>query len=104
MIRRPPISTLFPYTTLFRSQLRPWPSVSANARTIRARLPEQSRPARAFEIRRGFGGQARRNRRLTSRRANGRRRLVVVAEILFVAEGWAEGARIFTGAGTAVGL
>src|ERR1043166_3316352 len=24
MIRRPPRSTLFPYTTLFRSQLRPW--------------------------------------------------------------------------------
>src|SRR3989442_14464878 len=26
MIRRPPRSTLFPYTTLFRSQLRPMPS------------------------------------------------------------------------------
>src|SRR3712207_7245215 len=24
MIRRPPRSTLFPYTTLFRSQIRPW--------------------------------------------------------------------------------
>src|SRR5947199_1095157 len=24
MIRRPPISTLFPYTTLFRSRLRKW--------------------------------------------------------------------------------
>src|SRR3989442_11832527 len=25
MIRRPPRSTLFPYTTLFRSRLWPWP-------------------------------------------------------------------------------
>src|SRR5215203_6439971 len=26
MIRRPPRSTLFPYTTLFRSGTRPWPA------------------------------------------------------------------------------
>src|SRR5260370_16603975 len=35
MIRRPPRSTLFPYTTLFRS--RPWPQ----------RLPGRTRPAAA---------------------------------------------------------
>src|SRR5260370_10302268 len=28
MIRRPPRSTLFPYTTLFRSRCRPWSSAS----------------------------------------------------------------------------
>src|SRR3712207_7383637 len=29
MIRRPPRSTLFPYTTLFRSEVRPWPTRSS---------------------------------------------------------------------------
>src|SRR6266403_3175235 len=29
MIRRPPRSTLFPYTTLFRSRPRPWPGLSS---------------------------------------------------------------------------
>src|SRR2546422_7570391 len=36
MIRRPPRSTLFPYTTLFRSHVRPTPVVSA-------RPPSQAR-------------------------------------------------------------
>src|SRR2546427_3894610 len=31
MIRRPPRSTLFPYTTLFRSQLRPHPELPPRA-------------------------------------------------------------------------
>src|SRR2546422_1420662 len=29
MIRRPPRSTLFPYTTLFRSRARPWSDIRA---------------------------------------------------------------------------
>src|SRR5438552_15001118 len=29
MIRRPPRSTLFPYTTLFRSPVAPWPRIHA---------------------------------------------------------------------------
>src|SRR5256885_4680946 len=33
MIRRPPRSTLFPYTTLFRSELFPGPGGSPNGRT-----------------------------------------------------------------------
>src|SRR2546430_12535229 len=33
MIRRPPRSTLFPYTTLFRSPTRPAPSSAARSRT-----------------------------------------------------------------------
>src|SRR2546427_2220884 len=33
MIRRPPRSTLFPYTTLFRSTCPPWPLSSSSRRT-----------------------------------------------------------------------
>src|SRR2546422_3782478 len=43
MIRRPPRSTLFPYTTLFRSQLqslKPALDAISHAYGIRARLPE----------------------------------------------------------------
>src|SRR6266513_5172589 len=40
MIRRPPRSTLFPYTTLFRSRTTPCP---ARPRTARARRPALSR-------------------------------------------------------------
>src|SRR5690348_18491081 len=35
MIRRPPRSTLFPYTTLFRSALRPRPGEAAPGRAAR---------------------------------------------------------------------
>src|ERR1039457_7502879 len=38
MIRRPPRSTLFPYTTLFRSQLRQW----GTARFLRAPRPRSA--------------------------------------------------------------
>src|SRR6266700_1296117 len=45
MIRRPPRSTLFPYTTLFRSQ---WPShLAQNAGVVRMRL--RSHPVRSEE-------------------------------------------------------
>src|SRR3989449_10733675 len=37
MIRRPPRSTLFPYTTLFRSTLAP----RASAEEVRARCPDE---------------------------------------------------------------
>src|SRR2546430_8031099 len=54
MIRRPPRSTLFPYTTLFRSSLRiaaptaaygsfrPSPATSASARPTRSRSEEHT--------------------------------------------------------------
>src|SRR5258707_10798169 len=42
MIRRPPRSTLFPYTTLFRSQ---WPPTSGKTRC--GRSPPPARPVRA---------------------------------------------------------
>src|SRR2546430_13694081 len=35
MIRRPPRSTLFPYTTLFRSMIAPCPDRAAEAHTFR---------------------------------------------------------------------
>src|SRR3712207_8722579 len=38
MIRRPPRSTLFPYTTLFRSLLAPYIELLANNRRLRAIL------------------------------------------------------------------
>src|SRR5437867_10006652 len=41
MIRRPPRSTLFPYTTLFRSQWRSRKSPNGNSRS---RRPRKSRP------------------------------------------------------------
>src|SRR3989442_7058463 len=40
MIRRPPRSTLFPYTTLFRSEARSWPTRPAACDV----LPEASSP------------------------------------------------------------
>src|SRR3712207_8943048 len=57
MIRRPPRSTLFPYTTLFRSRLRRPPSISACPapgsamcfRTFRVSLPAR---AETSELRR----------------------------------------------------
>src|SRR5688572_32470086 len=46
MIRRPPRSTLFPYTTLFRSRKRRWParssSISRGGLTSAAFLPARS--------------------------------------------------------------
>src|SRR6266850_4017072 len=42
MIRRPPISTLFPYTTLFRSSCRPTTQVSTRA-CNRAQGPHEDR-------------------------------------------------------------
>src|SRR5688572_31970780 len=52
MIRRPPRSTLFPYTTLFRSQYRP---------ALRARDGQRGRPAAA-----PGGGRDRKSTRLNS--------------------------------------
>src|SRR2546422_3059763 len=50
MIRRPPRSTLFPYTTLFRSPPAPWPSAGAGPHRG-PRLPRRRRlrPTRSEE-------------------------------------------------------
>src|SRR5215475_15656002 len=44
MIRRPPRSTLFPYTTLFRSCVTPWhrPRLTGHASACRARSEEHT--------------------------------------------------------------
>src|SRR5687768_17877607 len=44
MIRRPPRSTLFPYTTLFRSQ--PWPTRRQRSTTSRPRSGTRHHPGR----------------------------------------------------------
>src|SRR2546430_12616830 len=52
MIRRPPRSTLFPYTTLFRSQQRNWPKTASCKKTPRSPQScrrQQDRPARSEE-------------------------------------------------------
>src|SRR2546430_5304771 len=48
MIRRPPRSTLFPYTTLFRSPSRPRRTCSRRSATS-ARARRSTRPARSEE-------------------------------------------------------
>src|SRR5689334_23976746 len=65
MIRRPPRSTLFPYTTLFRSQGQMAPSGAARhpARVL-ARL--QERPRRLQDGRQDRGLQDRKSTRLNS--------------------------------------
>src|SRR5437899_10584479 len=55
MLLRPPRSTLFPYTTLFRSRRCEWPGVSPTGlpgRGARARLPPAERPPGAVRSRR----------------------------------------------------
>src|SRR5438067_8327644 len=46
MIRRPPRSTLFPYTTLFRSFARSAPREAAHARPALVRRPQRGRAGR----------------------------------------------------------
>src|SRR2546426_6692549 len=51
MIRRPPRSTLFPYTTLFRSLTQPLQPARRTASVLRHAKPERFRlPARAAKI------------------------------------------------------
>src|SRR2546426_4859754 len=56
MIRRPPRSTLFPYTTLFRSRPKPSPNETASRRSSmptwqpgRCELGQSSRRGRTYE-------------------------------------------------------
>src|SRR5256885_3239852 len=70
MIRRPPRSTLFPYTTLFRSQVERGPAAEQRRGTV-ARVVVQERAAAAqlvLEVRepRGCGPLDRKSTRLNS--------------------------------------
>src|SRR2546426_9049516 len=64
MIRRPPRSTLFPYTTLFRSHARPPVAGPAGAPDQRPR--RRAGPARRPQRRRDVGGLADRSEEHTS--------------------------------------
>src|SRR3712207_8824558 len=71
MIRRPPRSTLFPYTTLFRSRADPRHRRRRPART--RSVPAGARPLRGGPLRRGRPRRRRRDRkstRLNSSHAN----------------------------------
>src|SRR3712207_8130417 len=77
MIRRPPRSTLFPYTTLFRSQVhqahlehRQLPVAPAQ---VAAEVGQEPRQQRGAQLRLGVGdrvGQDRKSTRLNSSHAN----------------------------------
>src|SRR3712207_7726760 len=74
MIRRPPRSTLFPYTTLFRSRPRPVPDRRAAERgRDHGQAPDRRRRGRRVRGggRRGQGGRVdRKSTRLNSSHAN----------------------------------
>src|SRR5258708_13616380 len=60
MIRRPPRSTLFPYTTLFRSRLRWWEASAAwldhnRLRVRQKRLPRNCSIPLSWSLERGLG-------------------------------------------------
>src|SRR3712207_7367971 len=77
MIRRPPRSTLFPYTTLFRSDQRhgaergQFPSFRRNARTVHGlELALRGEGRRRAAATRGDDGADRKSTRLNSSHAN----------------------------------
>src|SRR3712207_8900182 len=70
MIRRPPRSTLFPYTTLFRSR-RSIGAVAFAPRTVFTRRPLIRTSAEASRAPPGARSRIRNRRRLTHRRSEG---------------------------------
>src|SRR3712207_8067403 len=70
MIRRPPRSTLFPYTTLFRSRHRPEGHRLHGRRHDDAVDEDIVRRLRRVEVRRAAGEQDRKSTRLNSSHAN----------------------------------
>src|SRR3712207_7832610 len=69
MIRRPPRSTLFPYTTLFRSRAPPFPADSNRQRAHPGGEAEAPRPGLA-PARHGAEDRDRKSTRLNSSHAN----------------------------------
>src|SRR5438445_6398631 len=51
MIRRPPRSTLFPYTTLFRSRFAALDELGVDREPLAQREPQVRRPRRQFTLR-----------------------------------------------------
>src|SRR3712207_7709430 len=72
MIRRPPRSTLFPYTTLFRSRAGQWPAGgrSRGGSRTRAGAARRRRAAARARAARAPAGTDRESTRLNSRHAN----------------------------------
>src|SRR5258707_8371239 len=68
MIRRPPRSTLFPYTTLFRSRLPAFGARQARARGLGGRLPRA--PQAPTQPCRALAPEDRKSTRLNSSHAN----------------------------------
>src|SRR3712207_7266550 len=69
MIRRPPRSTLFPYTTLFRSDLWDLGVASGRAVDLQPRRPD-ALPVTGSAGRLNTGGKDRKSTRLNSSHAN----------------------------------
>src|SRR3712207_8002001 len=67
MIRRPPRSTLFPYTTLFRSR---WTKAPSYSTTPRPAAPRSPRPIGSYTSSRVFWRRDRKSTRLNSSHAN----------------------------------
>src|SRR3712207_7272116 len=75
MIRRPPRSTLFPYTTLFRSHLERRREVALRRRSVQVNVPEDAdarpgQPVRGEAAGHVLGQQDRKSTRLNSSHAN----------------------------------
>src|SRR3712207_8865256 len=76
MIRRPPRSTLFPYTTLFRSGDAPWLPMPASFGELSAEAQDGVEGSTlelyraALRLRRELGGEDRKSTRLNSSHAN----------------------------------
>src|SRR2546422_6424250 len=65
MIRRPPRSTLFPYTTLFRSRIKPPALPQSSARTRLGQTPHSSRQDRGSSLPRRCSRGGRSDRKST---------------------------------------
>src|SRR2546423_4919493 len=68
MIRRPPRSTLFPYTTLFRSVVAPGERAGAAGRSVRRQAGQRRAPASLARLRRPCQPGGRRLQREGERR------------------------------------
>src|SRR5256885_16298060 len=75
MIRRPPRSTLFPYTTLFRSSGFCIPALPADLTTVRAGLMQDPFPVQHGEI----SGKVHAQRLQVDRRVPGERATILFA-------------------------
>src|SRR3712207_7344840 len=74
MMRRPPRSTLFPYTTLFRSPRRRVPSVDPSTRLPSVQRSSRCLTPKPLRLQRGLPARAAADSRCTTRQAESERR------------------------------